>query len=696
MYWQFTPYVLPVIASAVVSAAVAGFIWRRRPAPGATSFCLLMLAVAQWSLAYALELVRVDLSTILFWDNVAWIGSAFAPTLWLIFALQYTDRTKWLTRRNTAILMVEPLLILLLVWTNQFHGLVEDNFRLDTHGPFVGLQMTYGVWYWINIAYSYLLLFVGAILICMLILSLMRSARLYLGQAGALLIAVLAPWVVNALTVSGLSPFPDLDLTPFAFTISGLAVAWSLFRFRLFNIIPVAREAVIESMRDAVIVLDEQDRIVDLNPAAQRLLVRTASKAVGRPFSQVLAPWPELVEPYRTVTDAYAEIVLGEGETLRYYDLRISPLYRRTGDLTIAGRLIILNDITEHKQAEKMLRESEERFRNIFAEAPIGMAVVGLDGTLLQVNKTFSEMLGYGEQELAVRTLSDITHPDDVGKDGLLAAQMFKGAITSYRVEKRYLRKNRETLWADLTATIFRNQEGHAIYGLVMLENIIERKRAKLLEEERHHVAYELHDGLAQVAASAHQHLQAFASHYRPHSPQARKELDQVLELAQRSVREARRLITGLRPTALDDFGLATALRLQVEARRTDGWTITYDETLGSERLPPTIETTLFGVAQEALTNARKHAHTTRARLALERQMSMIRLEVQDWGCGFEPLAVLQEASLSEHVGLREMQERVELVGGHLVIASRPEDGTLVVAEVPLLASYEGDIIHGQ
>src|SRR6266700_73908 len=639
MHWQFTPYAFPVIASAAVAAALALNAWHRRPSPGATSFSLLMLAVAEWSLAYSLELVSADLPTALFWDNIAWLGAAFAPTLWLVFVLQYTSRARWLTRRNIAILLVEPLVILILVWTNQFHGLLEDNIRLDTSGSFAALVMTYGVSYWINIAYSYLLLFVGAVLICMLIQTLVRSSHLYLGQAGALLIAVVAPWVGNALTIFGLNPFPKLDLTPFAFTVTGVAMASSLFLFRLLDIIPVAREAVIESMGDAVIVLDEQNRIVDLH---------------------------------------------------------ISPLYRRNGDFAVAGRLIVLNDITEHKQAERSLRESEERFRNIFAEAPIGMAVVGLNGTLLQVNKTFCEMLGYSKQELAARTLSDITHPDDVGKDGLLAAQMFKGAITSYKVEKRYLRKNRETLWADLTATMIRDHDGHAIYGLMMLENVVERKRAKLLEEERHHVAYELHDGLAQVVASTHQHLQAFASHYRPHSPQARQELDQALELAQRSVREARRLIAGLRPTALDDFGLATALRLQVEARRPEGWTITFGETLGSERLPPTIETTLFGVAQEALTNARKHASTTRARLALERHASTIRLEVQDWGCGFEPLAVLHEASLGEHVGLREMQERVELVGGHLMISSRPGDGTMVVAEVPLLASDEGDTFHEQ
>src|SRR6266571_2284216 len=322
MHWQFIPYVLPVVASAVVSAALALAAWRRRPAPGATSFCLLMLAVAQWALGYALELASPDLPTTLFWDNISWLGAVSAPALWLAFALQYTGRARWLTRQSVVILVVEPLVTLLLVWTNQFHGLIESNIRLNPGSPFSALVVTYGVGYWINIAYSYLLLFLGALLIGSLIQALIRSASLYRGQASALLIAVLAPWVGNALTIFGLNPFPHLDLTPFAFTVTGLAMAWSLFRFRLLDIVPVAREAVIESMSDAVIVLDVQNRIVDLNPAAQRLAVCTASKAVGQPFSQVFAHWPELVKHYQEVSEA--EIVLRNNEAERYFDLHIS------------------------------------------------------------------------------------------------------------------------------------------------------------------------------------------------------------------------------------------------------------------------------------------------------------------------------------------------------------------------------------
>src|SRR6266849_5426937 len=651
MHWQLIPYIFPALVSAVILAALAVAAWHRRPAPGAVLFCLLMLAMAEWSLGYALELASPALSSALLWHDIAWLGAIAAPTLWLAFTLLYTGRERWLARQNLALLIVEPLVTLLLIWTNGWHGLIESKVWLDSSVPFSSLVMTYGVWYQVNIAYSLLLLVLGAFILCSFILIYARSAHLYCVQGGCLFIAAAAPWVANVVTVPGSGPFFQLNLTSFAFLLSCLTFVLDLFLFRVLDIVPVARAITIERMRVAAIALDARNRVVYLNPAARQLVNYRASRTIGRPFAEIFANWPELLERCGTLVELEEEVSRSEGETVRYFGLHITPLYRRNSPLAVTGRLIVLYDLTERKQAEDSFRESEGRFRNIFAEVPIGMAVVDLEGRLLQVNKAFCQMLGYGQQELIGSHLSTITYADDVEKDTLLAAELLTGEITSYKAEKRYLKKNHELLWADLTATILRDQHGQAIYGLVMLENIIERKRAKLLEEERYHVAYELHDGLAQVVVSVHQHLQALASHYHPRSPQARQELERALELAQRSVREARRLIAGLRPTVLDDFGLATALRLQVEAQRTEGWSITYHETLGTVRLPPTIETTLFGVAQEALTNARKHAGTTRARLALERHGSTIRLEVQDLGCGFEPLAVLQEASLGEHIG---------------------------------------------
>jgi PAS domain S-box-containing protein len=525
--------------------------------------------------------------------------------------------------------------------------------------------------------------------LCSFILTAARSSHLYCVQGACLLVAIAAPWAGNIITISGLNPLPYLNLTPIAFFISGLAFALGLFLFHLLDIMPIAREIVIESMREATIVVDAQNRIVDLNPSARRLLNDKASRAIGRPFTEIFASWPALLASCRDAVEINEKVITSEGWEPRYFGLRISPLYHRNGHLSIIGRIIILQDITTRVQAEKALKESEGRFRNIFSEIPIGMAIVDLEGRLLQVNKAFCEMLGYHEKALLGSKLSSFVHPDDLADDIFLESPALSGGTSSYKVEKRYLTRNHETLWADLTATILRDQKGEPMYGLVMLENIIERKRAKLLEEERHHVAYELHDGLAQVAVSAHQHLQALANHYRPRSSQARHELERALELAQRAVREARRLIAGLRPTVLDDFGLVTALRMHIEAQRNEGWSIIFDEALGPERLPSTIETTLFSVAQEAFTNIRKHAHTTRARLLLERRDSMVRLEVQDWGSGFEPSTLLKACSPGDHVGIRAMQERVELIGGHLLISSQPGAGALIIAEVPVLPLNE-------
>src|SRR5579872_6633752 len=270
-------------------------------------------------------------------------------------------------------------------------------------------------------------------------------------------------------------------LTPFVLLTSRLTFVRDFFLFRLLNSVPLARE--MESMREAAIILDRHDRVMGLNPAARRLVNLRASKAMGRPFSQIFSTWPELLELCQKVTEVNDEAIIkaGEGEMPRYFGLRISPLYHRNEHQAVTGRLVVLSDVTGRIQAERALKESEERFRNIFAEVPIGMAVVDSGGHLMQVNRAFCEMLGYSEQELPGRSISGITHPNDVGKDTLLAEQALNGEITSYQIEKRYLKKNHETLWCDLTATLLRNQQGEVVYSLVMLENIIERKRAKLL-----------------------------------------------------------------------------------------------------------------------------------------------------------------------------------------------------------------------
>jgi signal transduction histidine kinase len=279
-----------------------------------------------------------------------------------------------------------------------------------------------------------------------------------------------------------------------------------------------------------------------------------------------------------------------------------------------------------------------------------------------------------------------------------------------FRAEVITYGKDGTPVWVEGITVALRGQEGEITGYVNIRRDITERKRTEeelrrlnqelaererdlhslvrrivaIQEEERRRVAYEVHDGFTQIAAASYRRLQTFAEHRRSESEEGREELEDVIALVGRTVEEARSVIANLRPTTLDDFGLATAIRMQAEELSAEGYETTYEETLGEARLPGPLESAFFRVAQEALANVRKHAHTERVRVALGRRDGSVRLEVRDWGRGFTPAEIKQGAGPGERVGLSSMRERIALLGGSLEVRSEPGNGTSVVAEVPL------------
>ena len=368
---------LPLIIAAAISAMVALAAWRRRRMPGATPLLALMLALVGWSVVNVLELGSLELEVKLFWANLEYLGIVIVPVMWLVFALQYTGREKYLTYRNLALLLIIPVITVFLAWTNNLHGLMRYNIRLDTSGPFSVVAKTYGMWFWVNAAYSYGLLLVGTVVLLQV---LFRPLPLYRGQAKALLIGALAPWIGNVLYISGFSPIPRLDVTPCAFAITGVAVFWGLLRFRLLDIVPMACETILESMGDGVIILDMQNRIVDLNSPAQRIIGCSGSEVIGQSGTQVLSQLTDLVEDSRQGKNVQAEITLDEGKAQRYYSLLMSLLHGQR------GHLVVLRDITERRKTEDKLKHHQEHLEELIEER-----TTELKGTLKYLNKEVSE-----------------------------------------------------------------------------------------------------------------------------------------------------------------------------------------------------------------------------------------------------------------------------------------------------------------
>lgn len=343
--------------SVLISIALALFAWRRRPAPGALEFALLMLATAEWTLTYAFELGGNTLEMMVFWARVEYFGVVSLSSMWLLIAMRHAGLEKWLASRKLRLLYIVPILTLLAIWTNGAHHLMWTNVAIDPSDPFPILKWDRGIGFWIFTVYNTLILLIGTIL---LIRKVYRSKRLYRGQAVVLLAGAMVPWIGSILYLAGAEVFERLIPTPVLFTVTGIALAWGLFRYQLLDIVPVAREAVLESMGDAVLVLDAQNRILDLNPSAGHLIDNQTSEVIGQPLSQVLPISPDFMERITSKPETRTEVVLADEDRKQHtFDPRISLLYDRRGDLV--GRLLVLRDITERKQIEEALRIARDQ-----------------------------------------------------------------------------------------------------------------------------------------------------------------------------------------------------------------------------------------------------------------------------------------------------------------------------------------------
>ncbi len=497
MKFEFSLYTLPLVAAAIISIWIFFNAWLRRKTAGAIAIAMLSVMLTIWLLGYALEIAGADLQTKLLCAKLQYIGIPLAPLFWLIFAYNYANPTRQLNLRAMGLLAIIPLLTIVIAFTTEHHHLLWDELGISREGSFSALSVTHGVWFWIHSGYSYLLLLGGAVIVVRAIL---RNKGLYRGQAATMLIAVLAPWVGNILFLSGISPIRYLDITPFAFTITLIAIAWGIFGFRLIDLTPLARDSVIEQMQEAMIVLDLQNRLVDMNQSALKLAGRTSAQAIGENVAQVFSRWASVLKNYKDTFNLTEEVNVGDEGNDIWYELIISPLH--DSQKSLVGRVLVVRDITQRKKNEARLAQLSRAVE----ASPASIVVTDIKGNIEYVNPKFTEVTGYSYED-AVGKNPRILKTDQTPAE--VHAQLWQTIMAGkeWRGEFCNRQKNGDLYWELASISPITDSQGKTTHFIAVKEDITDRKRAEKQLADAHQQALEASRLKSQLLAKVNHEL---------------------------------------------------------------------------------------------------------------------------------------------------------------------------------------------
>jgi signal transduction histidine kinase len=339
-------YVVPVALSALVTAALAAYAWKRHSEPGATAFAALMVTTTVWSGGYALGLATATRWLRYGWLYVEWLAIPFVPVAWLAFALSYAGWGDLITRRRLLAASLLPAATVVLAWTNDVHHLMWVTNRYTTAGGVVLLSQTFGTWFYVNVVYGYVLIAVGT---AVLLKPVVGDDPLYADQAVALVVGAVVPWMANGISILGRAPLAGLDLTPYAFGVTGLGFGLALFRFELLAVVPalqrLGRDVAISDLQDGVLVLDRDRRVRDLNPAAEALVGHATGAVLGEQVEVLLG-----VDPVDAGGD---RVKFPAPDGRRTLETSVSPVYDQHG--RVIAYTLVVRDVTERETREQRL-----------------------------------------------------------------------------------------------------------------------------------------------------------------------------------------------------------------------------------------------------------------------------------------------------------------------------------------------------
>jgi PAS domain S-box-containing protein len=397
------PYSLILIASGIISISMAVAVLMHKHTLGVHAFAALNGSIGLWAFVSLFEVCSLDLQTKIFCYSLKYVFIVMVPLSWYIFGLYYSNRLRKIRLSRLAMLSMLPVATLVVVATNRYHQLMFTSLEFVKTTAYVFIFRQFGPWFWIHAAYCYILLFLGFVYLTKQYLD---SPSPYRWQGLTLIIGGLVPTIANVAFTSNLTPIPYLDLTPFAFTISGITFMLGIMRFQLLDVAPIAHEVVIQHIEDAILVLDGGQRILNLNPAARALIDLTPAKPIGAKANQIFSWWSRMYPQFPSSSEAEPRIIdLSKNDKRLLLRMNTVPFYCNQRE---TGMLMTLTDVTDACLAKEALRDSEERFRSLSENAPVVIFALDPEGAVTYLNPAWEVISGRNRDDFIGRPFLDM------------------------------------------------------------------------------------------------------------------------------------------------------------------------------------------------------------------------------------------------------------------------------------------------
>lgn len=405
--YSVSPLFLLLLIGGVLGIITFFFLTRFKHIPGVKFLMIWQIAASFWAFTYAFEFGAMDLETKIMWSRFSYFGIVYGPVSFLFFSMAFASKYRFLQKKLIIAAYAFATLFILFPFTNDLHHLHWQSYSIDpvTHGT----NYVYGPLFWIMTFFAYCALVGGIMNIFLLYF---RSSKYYRQQITLLFLASILPPIGNLIYIFHINPITGFDWTPFTFLFTGLLISINLSYFKMFELVPFARNQLIDIIPDAILVVDNSFHIADLNPAMRKLMDSNEKELIGRSLDQLFPHREALFAQMKQYDDFETEISKEiDGKTRSFY-LQSSALLDHNKQHT--GRLIVLKDITRYIEAEDKIRETNVRLMAEIREKE--KLIADLDSFSHTVAHDLKNMLG------AIVSASNLIKlgVDDMAKEDLL------------------------------------------------------------------------------------------------------------------------------------------------------------------------------------------------------------------------------------------------------------------------------------